>query len=334
MWTLIFSLPILISAPFFLLYHEVWWYVAIPLAIVEGILILVWHFSTTSVEFLGAYPVKITHICAWTEEVERIKTRYIDGELVEEKEYDERYHPDKYTWVLNTGKKQTIDASVFDALADEWGDIEYIDTHYSNCIDGGGIEVAEWNGYEEDTWTVTYTHRYRNPFKHSNSLFKVRKHYSEYEAEKNGLFKYPEITDYYQDAIVFRDGDIVSKYHSVEAEDEFQKINAFEGYEREIHVFVLLYNSDKYNKDVSFKQRDYWNGLNKNELVICIGADEKKAQWCNVLSWSDSVEWLRSVEKKVLSMDELDLYEFSKWLRMNLDGWVRKEFKDFSYLKR
>ena len=251
----------------------------------------------------------------------------------EEKEYDERYHPDKYTWVLNTGKKQTIDAGVFDALADEWGDIEYIDTHYSNCIDGGGIETSEWNGHENDTWTVTYTHRYRNPFKHSNSLFKVRKHYSEYEAEKNGLFKYPEITGYYQDAIVFRDDDIVSKYHSVEAEDEFQKINAFDGYEKEIHVFVLLYDSDKYNKEVSFKQRDYWNGLNKNELVICIGADDKKAQWCNVLSWSDSVEWLRSVEKKVLSMDELDLYEFSKWLRMSLDGWVRKEFKDFSYLK-
>ena len=90
------------------------------------------------------------------------------------------------------------------------------------------------------------------------------------------------------------------------------------------------------NKDIeiSEKQRSYWKGGNKNELVVCLGIKDNKVNWCNTFSWCDVPTIDVKTESYFIQNDTLDLKAYSDLLRESLDNkeWVRKNFEDFSYL--
>lgn len=331
MWIVMFLLPALALAVWLVFCGtELWWVALLVFAAVEGLLWLAYWLTTTTREFLSGYVVKVTHYKAWKEKVVTRTSHYVNGKMVERTKVTYRDHPDKWKWELNTGKCQPISEEEFRYLSRLWGNRKSYPTYHYNCVSGGGMVVSTWNGYEDSTFTVTYTHRYRNPLKGSESLFAYKKKYTDSEAAALGLFPYPDI-DGNDQQVILCDESLPVPDDMERATYELQKLNAFEGSKRQIHVFVLLFDAGR-GKETSYKQRDFWKGLNKNELVLCLGVEGGVVNWCNALSWSDSVEWLLTLEKHILSEGKLDLTRTVQWLRGNLDGWERKEFSDFKYL--
>jgi hypothetical protein len=42
--------------------------------------------------------------------------------------------------------------------------------------------------------------------------------------------------------------------------------------------------------EIASRQRDYWAGGNKNEVVMCLGISKGKIEWARGFGWADSPE--------------------------------------------
>jgi len=101
-----------------------------------------------------------------------------------------------------------------------------------------------------------------------------------------------------------------------------------------IRVVILVYD----NKPMSTfeKQRSYWQGGNKNELVIGFGVKDGLVTWANVFTWSEADNFVvntKSEASKQISKP-INIDKLTVWLESNIpNGWKRKHFSDFEYLK-
>lgn len=308
-----------------------WWaYLLITLA-AEGVIYLVFHFQTTSTEYLSGYVTSVTHHFAWVERREITETKYdSEGKSYTVKRIEHIKHPDEYFWALNTGKSFTITSNAFHRMCKRWGtEIERISVYHPNCVSGGDGEACYWDGDEYNTQTVTYTHRYYNPVKNSNSVFRGQR-ISRIEAKKLGLFDYPKTSGWEQDVLLVSKG-VKHRSDYDEAAYELKHLNAFCGLRNEIHVFIILFPASA-GVGIALKQRDYWEGCNKNEFVVCLGIEGDKVEWCHTLSWMDKPELDVKVKEYFIHHNKVQLKLFVIWLRNHLYLWKRKEFSDFKYL--
>ena len=81
------------------------------------------------------------------------------------------------------------------------------------------------------------------------------------------------------------------------------------------------------------KQRSYWQGGNKNELVVCVGIDKNKnVKWCNAFSWCDSpVVGVKS--RDWFMSNPVNLEKYAEYIGPIVEKeWHRKNFDDFDYL--
>ena len=311
---------------------EKWVTYLLVTALAEGVIALMFYFFTRAEEYLSGYVVSVVHLNAWTEKVVKtVSTRDSQGHY--QTTYEVRYveHPDQWYWYLNTDYQQTISKSLFYEMCRRWGTgLQYFNTNYSNCVSGGGGEECYWNGCELDTRTVTYKHKYKNPVRYSNSLFKGS-FINKTQARELGLFDYPSVSPFEDQVVILCDNNLPKPLHYEYANAELQRLNAFMGAKHEIHVFILLFQAEK-GRETALKQRDYWKGLNKNEFVICLGVCNQKVKWCEALSWMDRPDLSLKTRDYFVKHEDLDLLNFVKWLRNHLNIWKRKEFKDFEYL--
>lgn len=76
------------------------------------------------------------------------------------------------------------------------------------------------------------------------------------------------------------------------------------------------------------------DGGNKNEFILCIGLDKNRnVTWCRPFSFTEAQETKVEVRNYVQEMGRLNLSLISDFLYKELDkNFVRKKFKDFSYL--
>lgn len=289
-------------------------------------------------EYLSGYVVMVRRYYEWTERVEYTETRTdSQGKQYTERKVRYVHHPEEFDWVLNTGVVEGIISSTYYQLVRTWNNpTEYFETNHSNCVAGGGGESCEWDMIETTMVTQTYTHRYTNPLDRSNSIFR----YEEINKEKAvqlGLYEYPGIKNGMQEPIV--------GLNIATSSDQrrFQILNARNGMEHQIHIFVLLYpeTSDCLITD---KQRAYWHGGNKNEFVVCIGTDyeqkneitkqQNNIKWLRAFSWMDEPRMQVALENHALDLIDkpLDLQELAQWLEDNLHLWKRKQWSDFRYI--
>lgn len=300
-------------------------------ALAEGIIALMFYFFSRAKEYLSGYVVSVVHLNAWIEEVVERVTTYTNGKSQTTNRVRHIEHPDEWYWYLNTGYKQSISAALFFEMCRRWGtELQYFRTNHRNCVSGGGGEECSWNGYELDTRTVTYTHKYKNPVRYSNSLFKG-KFINKKQARELGLFDYPPVSPFVDQQVILCDSSLPEPLYYEYANAELQRLNAFMGAKHEIHVFILLFQDEK-KREIALKQRDYWKGLNKNEFVVCLGVNDQKVKWCEALSWMDLPDLSLKTRDYFINHEDLDLLNFVKWLRNHLNSWKRKEFKDFKYL--
>lgn len=170
---------------------------------------------------------------------------------------------------------------------------------------------------------MTRSHEYENKVKASHSVFKFED-ISKKEARRIGLYDYPDIH--------LRDQcPIIGAKFSARQERAIRVLNAQYGPKKEFRLYLLFYR----NKPLSIadRQRSYWQGGNKNELVVCVGLDNR-----NRVVWSDAFSWCDSPVLSIKSRDwfmshRLDLCAFASYIEPIVQKeWKRKNFADFKYL--
>lgn len=199
----------------------------------------------------------------------------------------------------------------------------FVDMHRHYYTRDGDAYEYRWNGQPATLYSVTREHEYENKVKASRSVFKFED-ISKKEARRLGLHDYPKIRFCDQSPI------IGAKF-SARQERAIRVLNARYGPKKEFRLYLLFYR----NKPLSIadRQRFYWQGGNKNELVVCVGLDSR-----NRVMWSDAFSWCDSPVLAVKSRDwftshRLDLYAFASYIEPIVQKeWKRKEFSDFKYL--
>lgn len=313
-----------------------WWLYLIMLTVAELIL---WMFRNifkkhTAKEFISAYVTAVHHEFPWVEKRERQeRVQDSNGNSHTETRIEYIHHPDSWHWELNNGTCQAIDDELFDYWCDAFDTgVHFEHVYHHNCVRGGNGECCLWDGDPYNTQTVTYKRKYYNPIRYSHSIFKTE-FISKKQAQTLGLYDYPDIDDCDQEVVLDRDG-LLADNVAEAVQKEFQLLNAFEGDDHEIHVFVLLFDATKHSLAVVEEQRNYWFNGNKNEFVVCLGVEGNEVKWSNTFSWMDFETPTLGIatNQYFLEHTELDLLKFVGWLKANITLWKRKEAKDFKYL--
>ena len=108
-------------------------------------------------------------------------------------------------------------------------------------------------------------------------------------------------------------------------------LNGYYGERKQFRVFVLFFMNKP--EEIVEKQRSYWQGGNKNELVVCVGIDKNKnVKWCNAFSWCDSpVVGVKS--RDWFMSNPVNLEKYAEYIGPIVEKeWHRKNFEDFDYL--
>lgn len=335
----ILAVPFLTAA--FLLWRfrkETVWWEYVVLLVPSILLFFLMRFiivavETESTEYLGTYAKRVVYYEDWNEYIHRTCTRtYKVGKTTRVQTYDcsyVDYHPERWEMIDKDGGSFPISKKEYSKLVKEWGGkVVFKDMHRDYYTNDGDAYYIEWNGDEKSVRGITYPKTYENKVKVSKSIFKFED-ISKKEAKELGLYDYPDVADdYYQSPIIGYRG------KDWKGERMFQWVNGAYGSKYQIRAFLLCF----YNKDISIseKQRSYWCGGNKNELVICVGLDSltNKVQWANVFSWQDSPMIDVKTRQWLSSQDKLSIQALGQFLKANIpNNWKRKEFKDFDYLQ-
>ena len=322
---IIYLIPILVSLGLlvFVAKKVVWWEyllliggsVLLAFLLKQGIVAI----KTGDTEYWSGYITQTTYYEPWNEEVEVTKTRTnSDGKEETYTETETRYHSAEYTYQTNLRKWEYSCSRKFHEALKRQFQVRPVfrDMHRDYDTQDGDAYDYFWDGTDRTMRTITETHHYKNPMKGSRSIFKLSR-------EDSTLFDYPEIQGQEQRVVLGN-----SKYPS----RPLQLLNSKLGKEYQIHVFVLLfYNA---GPEIAERQKEYWEGGNKNELVVCLGMKNDSVQWCSPFSWCDSPVVESKIKSWFLDNPRLSIESFSTYLGpMIKKEWKRKEFKDFDYIR-
>lgn len=295
-------------------------------------------YNTSDTEYLGSYVTSIRHYDRWNEYIHRTCTREVPcgrdskGRTIYRTEtYDCSYvenHPERWTYTTNTNSREEYfyNENEFLKVKNKLQAEEvFIDMHrHYYTIDG---DAQEWK-YDlnpNHIYTMTDDHTYTNYVKSSHSIFRYED-ISEEEAKELGLYDYPKIVDYDQCPII---GMSVSKAE----DDAIRYINGVYGKSHQFRLYVLIYPNKP--SSIADKQRSYWEGGNKNELVMCLGYDtsSKKITWAEGFSWCDSPTLEVKSRQWFQAHPNLNLKAYAEFIKPLIKtSWHRKNFDDFSYI--
>lgn len=291
-----------------------------------------YSYNTDDVEYLSYYITDIKHDEAWNERVQVKKTRtYRDANGNTKTQtytvWETREHPDVYEAGLNNNKNIDISRSMYNKIKKQWNVQEvFKDMHRNYYTKDGDRYTCTWDNNDNTMFFYNKEHHYTNKIKYSQSQFNYRD-IDKDEALSLGLYEYPEINDDVQNPIIG-----YNKFISDNDIKSLQKLNCKYGFEKQINVFLCIYPNS--NVAIAEDQCAYWQGGNKNELVICVGIDSisNKVKWSHCFSWQDDITMDVSIRNYINHMDTLNVQGITTYIENNLDKWKRKEFEDFNYI--
>lgn len=306
-----------------------WWEHAI--LIIPSLLVgaaMIWAFErveSSDTEYLGSYVTKIRYYEPWNELVRKTRS-YTDskGHRHTRTYYVTENHPERWTYYDHSGRERKCSNEDFSAMKCRLSVASvFVDMHRHYYTRDGDAYEYRWNGQPATLYSVTREHEYENKVKASRSVFKFED-ISEKEARRLGLHDYSKIW-------LCDQSPIIGAKFSARQERAIRVLNARYGPKKEFRLYLLFYR----NKPLSIadRQRSYWQGGNKNELVVCVGLDSR-----NRVMWSDAFSWCDSPVLAVKSRDwfmshRLDLCAFASYIEPFVQKeWKRKNFADFKYL--
>lgn len=312
----------------------VWWELIVPILITVLFILIAKAIAISSltddVEYLGGYIKEVRYYEDWDEYIQQTCSRTCccdsKGNCSTET-YDcsyVLYHPERWEAITTLGTK-SIYKEEYHALIRKFKVTpSFYDMKRDYDSNDGDMYFGKWQGQDDTLEPVTETHYYENRPKASSNIF----HFNEVDTSDFKLYKpfnYPKIGRiFYQQQIL--------GYNDNEAEKRLQVLNARCGSDYQVRVFILIYKNQP--REASHVQEQYWQGGNKNELIVCVGInDSNKVQWANVFSWTEAevvkVELRRFIEEQE-SLQLLPVID--KISDQVKNKWKRKAFKDFDYL--
>lgn len=291
---------------------------------------------TKSIEYLGSLVTGIFYEEPWTELSEHIETRTDrNGRTYTVRKIRHHHHSESFYFTTTTGRTYDTDEQFFCDVRDQWQLPRHTDRWSGSHIRGGvrygcHYSIDDLTTEQFDTpkyWIpITETNSYKNKIRCSNSIFKFEDISSE-QAEEIGLFDYPDIDGYDAPCILPGDFDLPFR-----ADFMFRRFNARYAPEVQMRLYILLFPADK-GIAISEMQRAYWQGGNKNELVVCIGlTPENDIAWARAFSWADEQTVEADIAQWLMKHRRLDWQKFHNWLITRIADWRRKEFADFDYI--
>lgn len=303
-----------------------------------GILhILFYRLQTISTEYLGSLVKSVHHEEAWTELVPRTVTRRDSrGNTYTTVQTVEQRHPEQFYFHTTRGSRIETDRDFFAYVLGQWMLPPIPDTWTGSRIKGGARYGSHRNMdffmgcpiSDDPRWvSVTEKHRYKNKIRNSNSIFKFRK-VTDKEAERLNLFEYPKIKGHDVPCIMSQSFPV-----PLLIQKKFQRFNGAFAPLRQMRLFILIFDSSVSTAAVSEFQRAYWQGGNKNEIVICLGVDHAgHVEWARTFSWAAVQQLEAEAAGWFMRHPELDLDVFHDWLLTNYGVWERRHFSDFRYI--
>ena len=194
-------------------------------------------------------------------------------------------------------------------------------------VKDGNMYYGTWDRDPAKSYAVSKMNTYENKVQASQSVFNYQK-VSKKEVEENQLFQYPKVRDWRLPTVLGGEG--IENISAIE--DKFHFLNGDLGPKKQLRTWILLFKSKPLS--IATLQEAYWIGGHKNEFVVCIGInDALEIQWCYPFSWTEVHEIKVNTRNFVIDQKKLDLISLSEYLYSELnEKWVRKSFKDFSYL--
>lgn len=246
------------------------------------------------------------------------------------------YTPDKYFVTDHGGNNFSISKDKWISLKKKWKatpvfkDLDRSINHHFGCGKDGDMYSIYWNKDIYSSESSNVEESFTNYVKGSHSAFRYDD-ISDELADSMGLYRYPEFYEKYkQKAILGLDSIKLTNADSIQT--KFEYLNGFLGKKKQVKVFTLIFKNKP--QDIAFKQEQYWEGGNQNEIVICIGVDSKnKPQWTKCFSWCDNKRITVDMREDIMQIGSLDFDKMYNIYIKNINRFYRfKSFEDFNYL--
>lgn len=307
--------------------------------------------SKTFDEYWGNYYAKVSHYDSWDERVNcdhpiyRSETHlaphtyFVNGEMKVrirqttkrvlvgyDHPFDVNYHDETWNGTLDDGREIGISKEEYEYYSSVWENSETIDLNRSFHSKDGDKQESIWDNNINTVFPSITIHRYENRIRAAGSF--RNKNIPE---DLKALFQHP---------ILRKSTDSVFAYNlpiDIRKENEkLTKINAFYGYQKEIHVMLFVLNAKKFDKDIVETINRIWEGPNKNELAIFVGVEEDSNGiiWCDVLSWCGNKDIHLKTIEQIMDMkvyNGIDIVDSIIPLITTL--WNRRHFSEFDNVK-
>jgi len=352
MLSLIFLIP-LIFVVFLLVFFRkktVWWeylILVVPSIIIStAVYFGMINHSQSDTEYLGDYVTEIRYYEPWDEYIHKTcsytttsgsgknavtTTHYYDCSYVD-------YHSAKWEQVLSNGAKLSISEDEYKRLSSKWSINKeiFVDMKRRYHNKDGDMYFKKYDGIRLHSKTIVITNTYKNKIKASHSIFGFT-NISPEDAKDIGLHDYPPLIkqpgskSFWVNDV--NQNPILGYTPTNEELIRWQFINGYYGPTKQFRVFVLFFYNEP--QSITQEQRDYWEGGNKNEMILCIGLDSitKKIQWADAFSWSDKPTFEVNFRAYMANKDTLDMLKLADFVEVGAKNlWVRKNFEDFDYI--
>lgn len=332
---LLFIIPFVTSIILFFFFNKkiVWWeYIVLivpPILFALLVKVLMVTINVHDTEYLGGYVLKATHYEDWDETV--LVTRVVTtGKTTHTYVVPERrYHPDEYTYTSSIdSSERSISKNVYMAMKKRLNSPEqFRDMNRDYCSKDGDAYDIYWNGKIETMYDITKSHSYENKVAatQSHNIYKGQR-ITRKKALELGLYDYPPIDRYeIQNPILGPISDTV-------AVKAIRMLNACFGKEYQFRMYVCIFRNKP--MEISELQKQYWEGGNKNEFVVCLGMEnDTTVSWVNSFSWCDKPRLEVLTRTWFAEHPTFDIPMYAQFLAEKIpSNWNRKNFEDFNYL--
>jgi hypothetical protein len=241
-----------------------------------------------------------------------------------------------WTAIDNGGNEFTISKGKYDELTSKWKatptfhELNRSIHKHGSCGKDGNMYNVRWNGEVLTSEASTIERPFENIVKVSHSAFNYPD-ITDKQAKMLGLYTYPQFYDYYkQNAILGLDSFKVFGKRDIQT--YFEYLNGDLGLRNKVKVFTLLFKNKPI--DIAFKQEAYWDGGNQNELVVCIGMNDKlEIEWVKPFTWCDNKRICVDIREDISELKTFQYKPVYELYRQAISKHFHyKSFKDFNYL--
>jgi hypothetical protein len=156
---------------------------------------------------------------------------------------------------------------------------------------------------------------------------------SEKDVKKYGLYEYPKLNGYHQQTILGIDSvNFLTQAQKNGANKLFEYFNGNYGSTRKIRLYVLLFFDKPI--DAAIKQKNYWIGGNKNEIVVCVGLDKNngKLDWVYPFTWTENKRIAIDIRNDLMDMDTMNFTKFYHIVDNSTKSFTYRDFNQYNYL--